>query len=148
MAHIAGRTFVSIDRLFSIDETGSGLIASPPFRGITAPVPVGHLSDSDFRVYVGTTDGNIALFHGDGPGAPQLFHVTDRPVLWSLYHAAGVVYLGTGQFGASPPFGLFALDDQTLALKWLLSSEGPVAFPVGVAYDGNTPKPARVMSTM
>src|SRR5215831_8804239 len=139
MAHIAGRTFVTTDQVFSIDETGAQLVASAPIQASTAAIPVGLLSDPDFRVYVGTLDGKVAMFRTDDFAIPpQIVHITDRPVLWSLYHAAGVVYLGNGDFSAPPPYGLFAIDDQTLTLRWLLSSPGPVLYPVGVAYDGNT----------
>jgi hypothetical protein len=95
MAHIMGLTFVSSGQVFSLDESGSNFEASAPINAITPAVPVGQLIDNDFRVYAGTTDGNIAVFHRQISNPLQLFHVTDQPVLWSLYHAARTLYLGT-----------------------------------------------------
>ena len=139
MAHIMGFTLVSSDRLFAMDEYGGNFQESPSIKATTPPVSVGQLIDPDFRVYVGTSDGNIAVFLGPNSigGAPQLFHATDLPILWSLYHAAGVLYLGTGDFSASGPYSLLALDDRTFATRWLVMSSGPIMYPVGVGYVGN-----------
>ena len=139
MAHIMGFTLVSSDRLFAMDEYGGNFQESPSINATTAPVSVGQLIDPDFRVYVGTGDGNIALFQGPNSigGPPQLFHVTVQPVLWSLYHAAGTIYLGTGDFSASGPFPVLALDDRNFGLRWLVLSSGPVVYPAGVGYVGN-----------
>ena len=147
MAHIMGITFVSNGQVFATDESGNHVFeASAPINAVTPVVSAGALHDLDFRCYVGTGDGNIAKFNRGSLSTPQFFHVTDYPVLWSLYHAAGVLYLGTGDFSSSGPFDLLALDDQTLAPRWRVSSPGPMMYPVGVAYTGNTPKQVIVSS--
>jgi outer membrane protein assembly factor BamB len=139
MAHVFGRTFVSSNQVFAVDETGPGNTdISSPIQAVTPAIPVGRLTDPDFRVYVGTSDGKIAVFHEPLSNPPQIFQVTGEPVLWSLYHAAGVLYLGTGDFSTSGT--LLALDDSTLAVRWQIALGGPVLYPVGVAYQGNTPK--------
>jgi outer membrane protein assembly factor BamB len=141
MAHIFGRTFVSSNRVFAADETGPGNIdTSIPVLASTAAIPVGHLTDPDFRVYVGTSDGKIAVFHEPVSDPPQMFQITSQPVLWSLYHAAGQLYLGTGDFSTPDSGTLLALDDKTLAVRWQIALGGPVMYPVGVAYQGNVPK--------
>src|SRR5205823_10527200 len=61
-------------------------------------------------------------------------------VLWSLYHAAGTLYLGTGDFSSPGPFELIALDDRSFVRRWQVFPGGPVIYPVSVAYEGNAPK--------
>jgi outer membrane protein assembly factor BamB len=138
MAHIMGMTFVSNGRVFWMDEANRNFGQSAPINAVTAAIPVGPLTDPKFRVYVGTSDGNIALFPGDNP--PQVIHVTDASILWSLYHAADTVYLGTGDFQSDGPFPFLALDDQTFAVRWSTMSSGPVTYPAGVSYTGNVPQ--------
>ena len=78
-----------------MDEGNENFEMSAPLGAVSGLVSVGRLDLPDFRGYVATTGGNIAFFQiSDLNVPPQLFHVTDLPVLWSLYHAAGVLYLG------------------------------------------------------
>src|SRR5664279_3883725 len=141
MAHVFGRTFVSSNRVFGIAETGPrNADISNPIQATTPAIPVGKLTDPDFRVYVGTSDGQIAVFRGALSDPPQLFQVTSEPVLWSLYHAAGVLYLGTGDFSTPNSGTLLALDDRTLSVRWQIALGGPVLYPVAVAYGGSVPK--------
>jgi outer membrane protein assembly factor BamB len=122
-----------------MDERGGNFEFSPRLQAVTAAIPVGRFIDPDFRVYVGTIDGHIAVFRGANRlNQPQLFQVTDQPVLWSLYHAARTLYLGTGDVSSSGR--LLALDDQSLGLRWEVFFDGGILYPAGVAYQGNTPK--------
>lgn len=140
MAHISGITYVSSNQVFANDDTNEHVIEqSAPINASAGPVSVGRIRDADFRVYAGTFDGNIALFPNGDMAQLQLFHVTDQPVLWSLYHAGGTIYLGTGDFSAPGPFSLIALDDQTFTTRWQVSSAGPVSYPAGVAYQNSVP---------
>jgi outer membrane protein assembly factor BamB len=147
MAHIAGKTFVASDRVYAMDEGNENFEMSAPLGAVSGLVSVGRLDLPDFRGYVATTGGNIAFFQiSDLNVPPQLFHVTDLPVLWSLYHAAGVLYLGTGDFSVPGPFALIAIDDRTFIPRWQVASSGPIMFPVGVGYQGNVPKQVIVSS--
>lgn len=140
MAHIMGMSFVSAGRVFALDEGGSNFGTSDPINAITAALPVGRITAPDFRVYVGTSDGNIALFRGQVNNPPQIVHVTDAPVFWSLYHAGRTLYLGTGDLQGDGPFTLMALNDETMATLWEVWATGPLMYPASVAYEGTTPR--------
>jgi outer membrane protein assembly factor BamB len=142
MATIAGLAFVSASgRVFAVDESGGRHVSSGsvPINAYTSAVSVGDLVNG--RLFVGTYDlvsgsnGNIAVFEDleRFPLSPQLFHVTDQPV-FSLYHAAGTLYVGTG--GA----GLIALDDRSFVPRWRLFTTAAVRHPVSVVYEGDVPK--------
>jgi len=143
MAHIAGLTYVTNNQVFCLDEGGGGHVfeASAGINATTAAVSVGQLIDPDFRVYVGTSDGKVALFAGGRlTNPPQLFQVTNQLVYLSLYHAAGVIYVGTGNLLSLGPGSVIALDDLTFAPRWEVAAGGLVSLPVGVAYEGSVPK--------
>jgi outer membrane protein assembly factor BamB len=143
MSHIMGLTYVTTNgRVFAVDESGSLNGVSIQINAISGPVSVGQLIVPDFRIYVGTTDGKVALFEnslgGGVGGPPQLFQVTNQIIL-SLYHASGVVYVGTGPLSPGP-FSLIALDDRTFGRLWDVSPTSWVVNPAGVGYEGNVPK--------
>lgn len=143
MAHIAGMTYASSGRVYTMDESGGNFAESPPISAATTAIGVSQLTSPHHRVYVATFDGNVVQFanRSDILAAPtRIAHVTNYPVLWSLYHANGVLYLGTGDGSSSGPFEFLAIDDQTLAIKWSAQSPGPVIYPAGVAYAGDVPQ--------
>lgn len=141
MAHIFGETFVASDRVFALDESGGAhvFLQSAPLGATTAPVAVGHLIDPSFRVYVGSGDGTISLFRrGDLVDPPTTFAV-GRPLLWSLTHAHGVLYVGTGTFETPEPASVLALDDTTGAVLWDQPLPAPVVPPPAIAYSNGAP---------
>jgi outer membrane protein assembly factor BamB len=141
VAHIMGLTYIASDRVFAVDESGGGHVneQSASLSATSSPISVGQLIAADHRVYVASESGLITLFRGltaiDTPAST--FDVGEQ-MLWSLAHADGVLYAGTGT-GVAPTGSMVALDDTTGDVLWSQEFGGAIMYPASVAYSGSAP---------
>jgi outer membrane protein assembly factor BamB len=123
--------------VFSCDEDGYDLGHSVPVGAGTSPVVVGNLTDPDHRIYVAASDGTISLYRREVQNLAATFNV-GQEVTWSLAHADGSLYVGTGTF-QTPQGSVIALDDSTGNVLWTRPLPGPVLFPASIAFEHHRP---------
>ncbi|MEX3896262.1 PQQ-binding-like beta-propeller repeat protein [Paraburkholderia sp. BR10954] len=148
MAHISGFLYVTSGRLFLDNVDFGDIHASNDFGLVASPRPVGRSSEPYHRVYAGAADGTIYKFGPPVitelvPGVPlsdpAIFSVGEAMTGESA-HADGVLYVGTGTDWTPPGQGsMFALDDDTGAVKWVRQMGGSVQFRASLAFQLGQP---------